>query len=103
MVADHKQFESDFTEAEFRELVRLAKRRYRFIGYPEAIAAEQPSILWRHDIDVSPHRALALARIESDEGVRSTWFILLHSEHYNALEAEITHVLAELPRLGHEI
>lgn len=103
MIDEHKRFESDFTEAEFRELVRMARRRYRFIGYPQALAAEQPSILWRHDVDISPHRALALARIEAEEGVRSTWFVLLHSEYYNALEAEVAAILRQLPALGHDL
>jgi hypothetical protein len=103
MAADHKQFESDFTESEFRQLLHLAKKRYHFISYSEAIASTEPSILWRHDVDISPQRALALARIEAEEEVRSTWFVLLHSEYYNALEAEVTSILRELPRLGHEI
>lgn len=94
--------ETDFTEEHYRELLRLARSRYRFIGFDE-LDAEDAAVLWRHDVDMSAHRALALAHIERDEGVRATYFILLHSEFYNAMELEIAERLAEIARLGHAI
>ncbi|HVR40189.1 MAG TPA: hypothetical protein VMU84_13925 [Thermoanaerobaculia bacterium] len=94
--------DTDFTEAHFREVVRLAKRNYRFISFEE-VATDERSILWRHDIDLSPHRALALARIEAEEGVTATYFVLLHSEYYNALEHEVAEKIVAIAQLGHNI
>ena len=93
----------DFTEAEYRSLLQLAKRNYRFIAFPEWRSAEPGSVLWRHDIDFSVHRALALARIEAEEGVRSTFFVNLHGAFYNALETEVAKRLDELVTLGHDL
>lgn len=92
----------DFTESAYRECLRLAKSRYRFIPFT-AYKDEGAVCLWRHDIDTSPHRALALAKIESQEGVASTFFILFHSDRYNALDHEVRDIIRELASLGHEI
>lgn len=92
----------DFTETAYRELLRLARGRYAFLSFRDAAAAPT-GILWRHDIDVSVHRALALARIEHNEGVRATYFVYLHSRFYNAFEDAIVERLRAIAALGHEL
>jgi hypothetical protein len=92
----------DFTEAAYRELVRAAKARYAFLSFGDAATAEA-GVLWRHDIDVSVHRALALAAIEHDEGVHATYFVHLHSRFYSALEDAIIERLRAIVALGHEV
>lgn len=92
----------DFTEAEYASLVELASQRYRFIGYDE-LAAEPPVVLWRHDIDFSPQRAAALARIEAERGVRATYFFNLHSDFYNLLEDEPSQCVRAILALGHSL
>ena len=94
---------ADFTEAEYRRLLRLALSSYRFIAFPELRSAEPRSVLWRHDIDLSVHRALALARIEAEEGVRTTYFLNLHSAFYNALESDVARRVREIVALGHDL
>lgn len=92
-----------FTETGYRELLRLAKRRYTFASFRDYRTAGAGCVLWRHDLDFSVHRALALAKIESEEGVHSTHFVLLHSAFYNALEAEVADRIREIVALGHEL
>ena len=92
----------DFTEAAYRELLRAATARYAFLSFGEAATAEA-GVLWRHDIDVSVHRALALARIENEQGVRATYFVHLHSRFYSALEDAIVERLRAIVALGHEV
>jgi hypothetical protein len=92
----------DFTEAAYRELVRQARARYRCLSFRDAFTAPG-GVLWRHDIDMSVHRALALARIEREEGVLATYFVHMHSRFYNALEDAIVDRLREIVSLGHEI
>jgi hypothetical protein len=99
---EFRDHERDFTEAHYRELLLLAKQHYRFVGFTEEERAEK-CVLWRHDLDFSPHRALQLARIEAEEGVRATYFVLLHSEFYNALEREVVGIVNEIAALGHSI
>jgi len=93
---------SEFTEAAYRELVRSARARHEFRLFADALDMTT-GVLWRHDIDMSVHRARALARIEQEEGVRATYFVYLHSTFYNALEPEVASRLREIAALGHAI
>lgn len=92
----------DFTEQAYRECLRLAKSRYHFIDYHH-LNTPGRVCLWRHDIDTSPQRALALGKIEQEEGVSSTCFFLLHCDRYNAMDTQTREVMHALQDLGHEI
>ncbi len=89
----------DFTEDGYREMLRAAKRRYSF--EPFGTSSGDPHVLWRHDVDISLHRAVALARIEQEEGVRATYLLQLHSSFYNLLEKPVLAAARELFELGH--
>jgi len=93
----------DFTFTHYEELIDLAKRHYRFISYPEAMAASDRRILWRHDVDLSVHRAVKMARLEASLGVCTTYFLNPHSEFYSLLEPEVSRRVAEIVSLGHNI
>jgi hypothetical protein len=90
---------ADFTEASYRKLLRVARDRYAFEFFGSA--RETPHVLWRHDVDLSVHRALKLAEIEARLGVKSTYFFLLHSNFYNLLEREVARHAHRIVDLGH--
>ena len=92
----------DFTETEYRNLVRIAKKKWTFVAFT---SCRRPGriCLWRHDIDLSVHRARRLAQIEVEEGVRATYFVLPHSPFYNVLEHEVRDLIREIASLGHDI
>jgi len=92
----------DFTEESYRQCLKMAKSRYRFITFSE-FKADGRVCLWRHDIDTSPQRALKLGKIESQESVTSTYFFLFHSDRYNAFDYQVRDIMLELASLGHEI
>ena len=56
--------DADFTEIGYRAVLALARERFTFAFFGEAPA--EPHVLWRHDVDMSVHRAVALAAIEAD-------------------------------------
>ncbi len=91
---------SDFTLESYRRLLGLALRSYEFRRFDDFRDAER-FVLWRHDVDLCPRSALALARIEAEAGVSATYFFGLHSEFYNLLEAETTECAKEIGALGH--
>jgi hypothetical protein len=91
----------DFTEDAYRCALATAKHRYRF--EPFGTQCDDPHVLWRHDVDVSVHRARRLAWIEADEGVTSTYFFSLHSSFYNLLERAVTDVARETLAAGHRL
>jgi hypothetical protein len=91
----------DFTESVYADLVRRARTRFAF--EPFGTTAAHPHVLWRHDVDISVHRAVALARIEAETGATSTWFFWSHSPFYNLLEPAVTELAREILGLGHRL
>ncbi len=89
----------DFTVASYRKLLSSAAKRYSFEFFGSSCTT--PHVLWRHDVDLSVHRALKLAEIESRMGVRSTYFFLLRGDFYNLLEIEVTRRAQRIVELGH--
>ena len=93
---------ADFTHENYRKLLVIARERYQFVSFSE-FDTKNKDILWRHDVDISMHAAKKLAFIEKEEGVKATYFLLLHSEFYNLLEIEIYHLVKEIISFGHDI
>lgn len=93
---------TDFTETEYRKLLRLAKRNWRIVPFADYRSSGNVC-LWRHDVDFSMHRAHRLASIEAEEGVSATYFIHIHSKFYNTFEDEITERILKIVDLGHKI
>lgn len=91
----------DFTEESYRRIIRAAKTRWRF--EPFGTRCEEPHVLWRHDVDLSVHRALAIAQIEAEEGVRGSYFLSLHSSFYNLLERSVADRARRILSLGHQL
>lgn len=93
---------NDFTHEHYRKLLQIGKENYSYITF-DAISGNKNFILWRHDVDFSIHEAEKLAIIENEEGVKATYFLLLHSEFYNLLEISITRKVQKIIQLGHNI
>ncbi|MFZ5427669.1 MAG: hypothetical protein ACOZEN_11900 [Thermodesulfobacteriota bacterium] len=91
-----------FTEKGYADLLRTAKTGWRFISYPEWDTPGR-AVLWRHDVDASMHRALALASIEARENVRATYFLYPHGMFYNLLETRVVRIVARIAEMGHHI
>jgi hypothetical protein len=91
----------DFTESNYKRLLQMASVHYSFEAF--GTTCTTPHVLWRHDIDMSVHRALALAQIEADAGVRATYFVLPHSRFYNLLERTVTLRARTITSLGHSL
>lgn len=92
-------------ESTYRALLRLTKSQYTCLGFEVLDHQTLPNCfaIVRHDVDMSPERALALARIEAEEGVRATYTILMTGEFYNPFEAQIRDQLKQISALGHDI
>ena len=72
----------------------------RFCDVSEDI--DYPAII-RHDVDMDLQEAVNLAKIEKEEGIRATYFVLLTSDYYNLLAGDNLKSSKELLELGHEI
>ncbi|MEI6837230.1 MAG: hypothetical protein WCK56_05460 [Alcaligenaceae bacterium] len=93
---------SDFTVNSYQQLIVLVMKSYQVVDY-RSIPWGQRFALWRHDCDYSLNRALALARIEAELGLKATYFINPHCQFYNLLERGQCTVINEIIKLGHDI
>lgn len=97
----------DFTYNHYREILHLAKEKnYNIMGCNEYIHHDNDSnklIIMRHDIDTFPSRAYDIAKIEYEEGIRSTYFFRVFSNTYNIFGYDTMNIIREIEKMGHEI
>ena len=89
----------------YRETMKKAQSLgYEFVQIRDALG-ELPvkAIILRHDIEYSVRCALNLARLEHELGIKSSYYVLVHSIFYNPFTPENTDSLLEMASLGHEI
>lgn len=82
-------------------LAELDSEGRRFRSYGDELTAGD--VLLRHDVDLSPERALEVAHIEADLGVRATYFFLCSAPLYNPLDHPIRDVIGRIEALGHDV
>lgn len=93
----------EFTYTAYCGLLSLLRQGgYAFTDYHD-YQAHPRCVILRHDVDNSLPQALRLAEIEADEGVKSTWFVLLRTDFYNPASASAQKTLRRIRELGHEI
>lgn len=84
-----------------RFLDALLDHGYDPAGFESDVA--DGSLLVRHDVDLSPRKALRMGRIEAERGIESTYFFLVTNPLYNVFDASCRPVLQELVSLGHAV
>lgn len=91
-----------FTFKHYSEILEQATDRFQcssFFEQPDGAAR----LYLRHDIDVSVKNALALAELEAEHGVKSTYFAAINSPYYNLLNDAQVNRLRQISDLGHTI
>jgi len=91
-----------FTLSEYRQLIRLAKERFALVGYAEYRQSER-FIIWRHDVEYCVPEMSVLAKIDAEEGIKSTFFVQLHSDLYNFWDADTVRQIKQWVAWGHEL
>lgn len=92
-----------FTYDAYRKLLKLLQSHgYECADYHNWEKFSRCVIL-RHDLDFDISRALEIAKIEASMKVRSTFFVLVHSDAYNALSFRNVDFLKSILHYGHAI
>lgn len=95
---------SDFSTTRLRRVFRAATER----GFAPCFFGDEDArggrfILWRHDVDLDLQAAREIAAVEHDEGVTSTYFLMLRSGFYNLFTRDGEQTVQALRRLGHRV
>lgn len=94
----------DFSETRLINMYRLCNQTgYTSIFYGEEDFINKPFILWRHDIDIELSAVRKMAKIEHNEGIKSTYFFMINSWFYNIFSIEGRYTINYVKELGHQV
>ena len=83
-------------------LESLEKNGYIFTDYHSYNGLKKCVIL-RHDVDYNLKKAIKIAELEADKGIKSTFFILLTTDFYNIYALDNKSIIRNIASMGHEI
>lgn len=93
----------DFTLNGYQELLKLAiSENYNIVFY-EDLGVFNKEMIIRHDIDFSLEKALEIAQLEYNMGVKSTYFVLISSPFYNLYSDANSVIIKSILGYGHKI
>lgn len=96
----------DFSYEYYRHILKIIKDKfthYIVAEAPQAMQAGGKRLIMRHDVDVSLHRALDMARVERQAGVVATYMIIPNAPLYSVEDDESVEILQKILSLGHEV
>lgn len=92
-----------YTLGAYSELLeRFVDAGYRFEGFDVGEVTPR-TVLLRHDVTLSPERALAMARAEASRGIQATYFLSVTAPVYDLLDPETRRVVEAIEREGHDV
>lgn len=93
-----------YSPAAYRFLVEQARGRgYRFCGFESAAESDARSLYLRHDVDFSLTAAGELAELNSELGIRATFFVQVRSPIYNVLSDLAADQLRHISECGQDV
>jgi hypothetical protein len=98
----------DFTYSFYRQLLLTAKINFEHSSFSQApeIFTKQnskPIIFLRHDVDLDISKALAMAKIENENDVKSCFMVMTNCPFYSIKNSSTKTFLKELIGMNHEI
>lgn len=96
----------NFGNKHYREILQVGlEQDYQFIGFDElnSLPIGQKACILRHDIDYMPEWAIRFGQIETELGIKSTYFFQICAKTYNLRESRTYHMVHKLREMGHTI
>lgn len=98
----------DFSYESFIRLLVLIKISYCHLLFSEApriVYAENKEriVFIRHDVDLDLEKAVTMAKIEAEHGIRSCYMVMTQCPFYLLKEERSKFLLRELIHMGHEV
>ena len=92
-----------FSYNEYKNIINLVRKDLPIKDFSDIRENTKKFCILRHDIEFSVDRALKLAIIENEIGVKSTYTVQLRNNTYNALSEKNIDAIQQIKKLGHEI
>ena len=90
-----------FNYTEYTNIINLIKQNLPIIDFADVNAHTEKFCVIRHDIEFSIDRAVKLAELEKDLGVKTTYTVQLRNNTYNALSEKNIEAIHYIKGLGH--
>ena len=89
----------------YNTLQKAKESGYKFLQCKEfaQIKNYEKVIILRHDVDFCLENSLVFSKLETSLGIKSTYFIRLHSRRYNPLDIKNYKIVQNIISQGHEI
>lgn len=87
-----------FSYSHYKNTLREIKKTHHFSSYQDS---SNNDVILRHDVDYSLESAVRMAKIEKQLEVKSTYFILFHSEFYNTFSLSSMKKINQLLKADH--
>ena len=92
-----------FSFKEYKTILNFIKDNYQIIDYSDVTDNTNSFAIVRHDVEFSPHRALDIAKIDKELGIKSSYFFQIRNNCYNSLSGENVNIIKKISNLGHHI
>ena len=92
-----------FSYNEYKNLIEIIRKYLSIIDFSEVSNNTRRFCVLRHDIEFSIDRALKLAILENEIGIKSTYTVQLRNNTYNALSEKNITAIQEIKKLGHKL
>ncbi len=96
----------EFTYSAYTNMLKLLRDNgYNYTDYNgwADLEPDTKCVILRHDIDFSITKAVDLAHVEAENGVSSTYYVLLTSDLYNVFSKRNKDYLRTIASLGHNV
>ena len=90
-----------FTTDEYGALLDRLVAEFRFVGYDAPLSDGELAL--RHDVDLSVDRALAMANVEAERGISSTYCLLVAAPVYDPTDPATRRAIERIDALGHDV
>ena len=92
-----------FTYGQYRKLIEKMKKVNRIYTFKAIKDGTASGIILRHDIDFDIEKAYSFSKIEEEENIRSSYFVLTTSDAYNPCSLKNRQLLKKMNDAGFEI
>lgn len=94
----------DCSYKNYRRILRDIKETGRYCDYLDVLSKNLDRwLILRHDIEFSIDRAYNLSKVETEEGISSTYFVQITNNAYNAFSEKNIKLLQQMKENGHHI
>ena len=94
---------NNFSFSEYKKIVSYFLAELKITPIENINKKSKKFFFIRHDVEFSPYRALKMAEIDNELGIKSSFFFQIRNNCYNSLSGDNIDIINKISNLGHYI